>query len=90
MIKVTVNFFSYIKFETGLDSIDVSLKDGATLNDLIDSLESTYGNNLMRFIKNREKNKYISLFIIENKHCDPSQALNNKDVLLVLPTVAGG
>ena len=90
MIKVTVNFFSYIKFETGLNSIEVSLEDSATISDLIDSLESEYGEKLMRFIKNRERNKYISLFIINNKRCEASQFLNEADEVLIMPTVAGG
>jgi MoaD family protein len=90
VIKVTANFFSYIKFETGLDSLEVSVEDEATISDLIDTLESKYGEKLMRFIKNRDKNKYISIFIIDNKRCEPSQALSSGDVVMVMPTVAGG
>ena len=90
MINVTVNFFSYIKFETGLDKISVRLEQNATIEDLIVALELEYGENLIRFIKNREKDKFISLFIIDNRQCDPQQPLNDNDTVLIMPTVAGG
>jgi len=90
VINVIVSFYSYIKFETGLDEIGVTLEDNATLNDLIDSLEAEFGEKLMRFIKNRKKNKYISLFVINNRRCELSTILNDEDRVMIMPSVAGG
>ncbi|MCP4753634.1 MAG: MoaD/ThiS family protein [Proteobacteria bacterium] len=90
MIDVNVTFFSYIKFETGLGELRVSLKDDSTVSDLVEELTALHGDKLAKFLVNREKRKYISIFLVENEMCNPSRKLKQNDTVMIMPTVAGG
>lgn len=89
-MQIKIRFFSYIKFETGLDSIEIQVKDGGTVDDLIDSLDNEYGDDLIRFIKAKDLDKILSLFVRENKILKRDETLLDGDELKVMPSVAGG
>ncbi len=90
MINVTIKFYSYIKFETGLDTIQISLPENTTLQNLLEELEKKYGDSLMKYLIHQGKKKPIALFIIENQMCEISHLLHDGDVIKAMPTIAGG
>ncbi len=90
MITVTITFFSFIKFETGLDEIQVSLLDKATIADLVQELRREYGQRLSKFLYHEEKEAHIALFMMNNQMCPPEYVLSDSDDIKILPTVAGG
>ncbi|MBT3225545.1 MAG: MoaD/ThiS family protein [Deltaproteobacteria bacterium] len=90
MIDIKVTFLSYIKFETGLDEVQVSLEENSTIQDLVKNLQSTYGDRLIRFMINKESGNYVSLFMKDNQICDPAEKLNHQDSIIIMPVGAGG
>ncbi len=89
-MQIHIRFFSFIKFETGLDEIDLQVDDGGTVDDLINQLEHEYGDSLLRFIKVKELNKVISLFVRNNKILRRDEPLFDGDELKIMPSVGGG
>ncbi len=90
MMDVKVVFFSIIKFDSGLDEVQIRLAEESTISDLVDKLDETYGDNLMRFIKKKDLDIVIALFLVDNKMRDLDYILKNDDEVLVMPSVAGG
>ena len=90
MIIVKVAFFSFIKFETQLDTIQVRLADKATIEDLVKALEDTYGEPLINFLYNKMKKVPVALFMIDNQMCNADYILSDGDEIKIMPTVAGG
>jgi len=90
MIQVTLEFFSFIKFESGVDSVQLELKDNATIEDLIGKLADDFGEDLMKYIRNPDTNRRHALFMIKGRISQPDDILNDEDEIKVMPAVAGG
>ena len=90
MINIKVTFLSYIKFETGLDEVQVSLDEKATIQDLVDNLHASHGDRLTRFIISKQTGNYLSLFMKDNQLCDSTEKLIDGDSITVMPMAAGG
>ncbi len=90
MIDIKVTFLSYIKFETGLDEVQVSLGENATIQDLVENLHASHGDRLTRFIISKQTGNYVSLFMRDNQLCDSAEKLNHGDSVIVMPMAAGG
>ena len=90
MIDVEVTFLSFIKFETGLDVVKVALVENSTIQDLIETLRSSYGEELSRFLIARDNAKLISIAMMNNQICDLTTNLKHEDKVVFMPTAAGG
>jgi|GEM_PF-2365043 len=90
MIDIKVTFLSYIKLETGLDEVLVSLDEHSTIQDLVENLHASHGDRLTRFIISKETGNYVSLFMKDNQLCDPTEILHHQDNVTVMPMAAGG
>ena len=89
-MEIYIKFFSFIKFETGLDEITIQVDDGGTINDLVIQLGREYGDKLTRFLKAKDRDKIISLFVRDNKILRSDEGLNDGDKLKIMPSVGGG
>lgn len=90
MIDVSVRFLSYIRDETGLDEVQVSLAEGSTVKELIENLRSNYGDQLIHFLIHKESGKSICLFMKDNQIVDLTEKLQHRDNIVVMPSVGGG
>ncbi|NQU65645.1 MAG: MoaD/ThiS family protein [SAR324 cluster bacterium] len=90
MMEIRVKFLSYIKFETGLDEVQVSMANNSAIADLVESLRAAYGEQLARFMFHQETGKFTCLFMRDNQIVDPSEKLQHGDSLIVMPLFAGG
>ncbi len=90
MITVKVEFFSYIKFESGLDQILVNLKDQSTISDLFAAMGKSHGNDLMKHILNTDEKTPIALVLLDQNRCDADTLLNDGDIVRIMPFLSGG
>jgi len=90
MIQVTIKFFSFIKFESGLDSVQIDLKENGTITDLFNKLTDEYGEDLMKYIRNKDTNRLHALFMIKGRISQPDDILHDQDEIKVMPAIAGG
>ncbi len=89
-MQINIKFYSFIKFETGLDEITVEINDGGTIEDLIVQLEREYGDDLIRFIKLKDLNKVVALFVRDNTIIRGTEQLHDRDNIKIMPSVGGG
>jgi len=90
VIRINIKFFSFIKFETGLEEIQSDIADGGTVMDLIQKLDEEHGESLTRFIKHKTRDKVISLFVRNNKILKLDDPLYDNDEIKIMPAVGGG
>jgi len=88
--KANAYHFSFIKFESGLDSVQIDLKENATITDLVNKLTDEYGEDLMKYIRNKDTNRLHALFMNKGRISQPDDILHDQDEIKVMPAIAGG
>jgi molybdopterin converting factor small subunit len=81
-MKVRAEFYSRLKEIVGVSSLELSLPENATVNDLFEQLTESYP-KLQDFDKS-------TLFGIGVEFVDRSYLLNAGDVIAIMPPVQGG
>ncbi len=81
-MQVTVNFFSFFRPITGTDQMTMDLPEGATLGDLLKSLDHKFSTATFTAQK----------FIVMVNRCNafPETELHAGDDVLLLPILGGG
>ena len=71
------------------DKLEIELKEGSTVESLLENLISIYGENLKKLITDAEKG--FRIIVVANQEIlKLDQELKDKDNLLLLLPVAGG
>jgi molybdopterin converting factor small subunit len=71
------------------DKLEIELKEGSTVQSLLENLISIYGENLKKLIGRAEKG--FRVIVVANREIAKfDQELKDKDELLLLLPVAGG
>lgn len=71
------------------DKLEIELKEGSTVESLLENLISIYGENLKKLIADAEKG--FRIIVVANQEIlKLDQELKDKDKLLLLLPVAGG
>ncbi|MFQ5834644.1 MAG: MoaD/ThiS family protein [bacterium] len=71
------------------DKLEIELKEGSTVESLLENLISIYGENLKKLITDAEKG--FRIIVVANQEIlKLDQELKDKDKLLLLLPVAGG
>lgn len=87
-MKVTVKLFSLLRELVGNKSIDVELREGSTIEGLIEKMVSIYG---LEFEKNIRHFNGLQVFLTLNgEGARLDSKLKNGDIVAFLPPVAGG
>jgi MoaD family protein len=81
-MKVRAEFYSRVKEIVGASSLELSLPENATVNDLFEQLTESYP-KLQDFEKSM-------LFGIGVEFVNRNQPLNDGDVIAIMPPVQGG
>jgi molybdopterin converting factor small subunit len=81
-MKVRAEFYSRLREIVGASALDVSLPEKATANDLFEQLKGSYPQ-----LRDFEKSV---LFGIGVDFVDRNRALNDGDVIAIMPPVQGG
>jgi len=89
-MQINIKFYSFIKFETGLDEVVVDINEAGTIEDLIVQLEREYGDDLIRFIRLKDLNKIVALFVRDNNIIRGDEQLFDGDNIKIMPSVGGG
>lgn len=95
MKRVKVRYYSLFTVVTGILEEEIDVNDGATLRDLIITLERKYGNDLTEMLYNRKGEIRSTSWFLLNKqrvyHPPEKVALSFGDeVILTLPMLVGG
>ena len=94
-MKVKVKVFAMFRELLGTSILTVEMKDGSTVNDLInwisDNINSKFKNEILD--RNRNIKKYVKV-LVNGRNIDFLEGLNTKlkdgDVISFFPPVAGG
>lgn len=95
MKRVKVRYYSLFTVVTGILEEEIDVNDGATLRDLIITLERKYGNDLTEMLYNRKGEIRSTSWFLLNKqrvyHPPEKVTLSFGDeVILTLPMLVGG
>lgn len=89
-MEIRIRFLSFIKSQTGLTDVTVQLNSSATVNDLVKELEALYGERLTRYIRAKDRDKLIAMFVRDSTILKSNSALADGDELKIMPAVGGG
>ena len=81
-MKVRAEFYSRLKEIVGVSSLELSLPENATVNDLFEQLKGSYPQ-----LRDFEKS---TLFGIGVEFVNRRQPLNEGDTIAIMPPVQGG
>ena len=81
-MQVTVKLFSFLGQMAGRERLSINLKEGASVSDLLNSLEGQFDNQFLQ-------NKQI-VFLINQKQASLQSILRENDEILLLPVLGGG
>jgi molybdopterin converting factor small subunit len=81
-MQVTVKFFSFFRPITGTDQLSIDLPDGATLGDLLNSLNQKFGTPAFTGQK--------AMVLVNRRSAFPETILRDRDDILLLPVLGGG
>jgi molybdopterin converting factor small subunit len=81
-MQVTVKLFSFLGQIAGTDRITVDLIDGASVSDLLSSLNIQFDNKLLQIEQ--------IVVLINQKQASFQSILNENDYVLLLPVLSGG
>lgn len=92
-MKVKVVFLSALRLKIGKREIDLEIKDGLTGKEVLEVLYDTFGDDLKHKIVDANSKNYKmhfkvnNLFFVDNFE---NIVLKDKDILTILPPIAGG
>lgn len=89
-MKATVSFIGRTSIEMGRSEIEVELKDGARLADLMKHLLELFGLTAEAALVDRNRGGYTVLLNVNGKAANASTVLNNGDRIVVVPPTSGG
>jgi sulfur-carrier protein len=81
-MQVTVKFFSFFRPIAGTDQLSIALPDGATLGDLLKSLNQKFATGT--FTGQR------AMIMVNSRNASPETVLHHGDDVLFLPVLGGG
>jgi MoaD family protein len=81
-MRVRVEFYSQLKEVVGASTLELSLPEDATVNDLFEQLKESYPQ-----LRDFERS---TLFGIGVEFVDRKQPLNEGDTIAIMPPVQGG
>lgn len=81
-MQVTVKLFSFLGQMAGTDRLTVDLIDGASVSDLLNSLNIQFENKLLQIEQ--------IVVLINQKQASFQSVLNENDYVLLLPVLGGG
>ena len=88
-MKVKVKLFSSIRIQVGRGELDLEIHEGATVSDLILSIENNYASQLGKVFKSKDGNYNFSISV-NNQKSGFDVVLKNGDTVALLPPVSGG
>jgi MoaD family protein len=95
MIAVKISFLSLLKSRIGVKELNMDLEDESTINDVFTKLFEKYGENIKSVLvkKTGDLNDHVVIMLNE-KNIRSLDELNtkiqNNDVIILLPAIAGG
>lgn len=82
-MNITVKFFVTYRDLTGVDTLELSLDETATIADLLAQIERDYP-------QLQEKFRKQALIAVNEKYAHRKQGLHEGDVVALFPPVSGG
>ena len=88
-IKVKVKLFSIIRIQVGTSELELEIPDNATVQELLNYLESIYEKELDNVF--RSKNGHYTFSVkVNGQNADISELLKDGDTVVLLTPVCGG
>jgi len=94
-MEITVRYFTVLREVTKKRQETIEMKQNSTLEDMLSLLIKKYGANFERYVLSGRETKGLQLILLLNEQ-DTSQLsgfktqLHNRDIVAVIPPVAGG
>jgi len=94
--KIKVKFFAHLRQAAGTNELDMEIKEGETIKDLIDRLSNKFGPDFQDRIRDRTTGMLAPFLImvgreeISTVRGDLNHKLNDGDVVSLLEPVGGG
>jgi len=94
MIKVKVRYFTTLRELAGVPEEKITLKDEATLADLIKTIASKYGKEAQDYLYTKGKVDPSIYFLINGENSRTLSGLKtklkNEDIIAIVPPIGGG
>lgn len=88
-MKVSVRFHSRLREIVGKKEVQLELRDGAKLRDLLGALIELYGPTFKEEILDKA-NKPIVILMLNGKSVSFDAELEDGDIVSIMPPIAGG
>lgn len=95
LIKIETRYYAYLKELTGKNSEYIMIEEGSTVRNIINYIIEKYGERMRSYIMDNEGRIRSSITIAINAQklnteLAMKHVLNDGDVVVILPPIAGG
>ena len=90
MIDVVVRLNSFLRVAIGSSEVTLSLKDNATLVDLVYAMSREYGEDVKKNLIDSKTGNVKILFSVNRKKAVKEEILKSGDIVALFPPLSGG